>query len=36
VDALVWALTELFPEITAPAESPREERTASGTGGWMA
>ena len=35
VDALVWALTELFPEITAPAESKREERTFGGDGGWM-
>jgi phage terminase large subunit-like protein len=36
VDALVWALTELFPEITAPVENPREERMAGEAGGWMA
>jgi phage terminase large subunit-like protein len=35
VDALVWALTELFPEITAPAEAPREEHNIGGIGGWM-
>lgn len=34
VDALVWALTELFPEITAPEERPREEPN-FGPGGWQ-
>lgn len=34
VDALVWAATELFPDITAPEETPRREETHGG-GSWM-
>ena len=32
VDALVWGLTELFPDITAPAQAPRGQTRQLG---WM-
>lgn len=35
VDALVWAITELFPEITAPAPSKVEHVEHIGEQGWM-
>ncbi|HYK80855.1 MAG TPA: terminase family protein [Micropepsaceae bacterium] len=35
VDALVWAATELFPEITAPAPGKPAPRAPQGAGGWM-
>jgi hypothetical protein len=35
VDALVWALTELFPAITEPVAPPRAERHVFEAGGWM-
>lgn len=35
VDALVWAITELFPEITAPAPSKVEPNEHHGEQGWM-
>lgn len=35
-DALVWALTELFPALTAPPASDEQERdTYAGSGAWM-
>lgn len=36
VDALVWAITELFPEITAPLPTRTEAIEHYGDGGWMA
>jgi phage terminase large subunit-like protein len=35
VDALVWACTELFPEITAPPAPPKPARVHHGVGEWM-
>lgn len=35
VDALVWCMTELFPEITAPAPSKTEVVEHYGEGSWM-
>jgi phage terminase large subunit-like protein len=35
VDALVWMLTELFPDITAGEERPRVPPPLYDTGGWM-
>lgn len=36
VDALVWALTELFPRITRSKGKPRAVRPIGGDGAWMA
>jgi phage terminase large subunit-like protein len=36
VDALVWAATELFPEIVAPAAAPPRPVRLYDAGGWMA
>ncbi len=35
VDALVWAATELFPEIVAPAAAPAAPKRIHQPGGWM-
>lgn len=35
VDALVWAATELFPEITGPEARKQKPRENHGAGGWM-
>ncbi len=35
VDALVWAMTELFPDITTQIEPRRVKRESMGAGGWL-
>jgi phage terminase large subunit-like protein len=35
VDALVWAATELFPDITSPEHKPAPAHRHHGAGGWM-
>jgi hypothetical protein len=34
-DALVWALTELFPDVTTPVHKPATDEVFHGEGGWM-
>jgi phage terminase large subunit-like protein len=35
-DALVWALTELFPALVAPPKAEEPAEHYAGDGGWMA
>ncbi|MCA3247047.1 MAG: PBSX family phage terminase large subunit [Azospirillum sp.] len=34
-DALVWAFTELFPDVTTPVHKPATDEVFHGEGGWM-